>query len=141
MSSQSVLIKRGGVKRRIPKKYIPKGLSKKDKEKQLKSIFEGKTRPKLSSAPPKKRSPFVERFKKKYGVPITDLDWIDKNLLAREGIDQVLKKGRGAYFNPTSGGSRPNVTASQWAYARLGSFLLNGKARRVDKKIWDKYKR
>tara|TARA_E500000318_G_C3533826_1_gene201729 strand:+ start:815 stop:1231 length:417 start_codon:yes stop_codon:yes gene_type:complete len=138
MSSPSVLIKRGGVKRRIPKKYIPKGLSKKDKEKQLKSIFEGKKRPKLSSAPPKKRSPFVEQFKKKYGVPITDLDWIDKNLLAREGIDQVLKKGRAAYF---TSGSRPNVSQHQWAYARLGSVLLNKKARRVDKKIWDKYKR
>ena len=134
----SVLIKRGSVQRRIPKKYIPKGLTKKDKEKQLKSIFEGKKRPKLDSAPPKKRSPFVERFKKKYGRPITDLDWIDKNLLAREGIDQVLKKGRAAYF---TSGSRANVTQHQWAYARLGSVLLNGKARKVDKKIWNKYKR
>jgi hypothetical protein len=134
----SVLVKRGGVQRRIPRKYIPKGLTKKDKEKQLKSIFEGTKRPKLDSAPPKKRSPFVERFQKKYGRPITDLEWIDKNLLAREGIDQVLKKGRGAYF---TSGSRPGVTASQWAYARLASVLLNGKARKVDKKIWNKYKR
>ena len=138
MSSNSTLIKRGNVTRRIPKKYIPKGLSKKDKEKQLDSIFKGEKRPKLDTAPPKKRSPFVVKFKKKYGVPITDLDWIDKNLLAREGIDQVLSKGRGAYY---TAGSRPNVTQEQWAYARLGSVLLNGKARKVDKKIWDKYKR
>tara|TARA_R110002050_G_scaffold297458_2_gene458961 strand:- start:2573 stop:2983 length:411 start_codon:yes stop_codon:yes gene_type:complete len=136
MSSKSILIKRGNAKKRIPKTYI-KGLSKKDKEKQLDSIFKGEKRPKLDSAK-SKRSPFVIRFKKKYGVPITDLNYIDKNIIAREGINQILSKGRGAYY---SAGSRPNVTQEQWAYARLGSVILNGKARRVDKKIWNKYKR
>ena len=134
-----VVIKRGAAKRRVPQRYVPKGLSKKDKNRQIKSLLEGTDRPKLSSAPTKKRSPFVERFKKKYGRPITDLAFIDRRLLAREGIDQVLKKGRAAYY---TSGSRPNVSQHQWAYARLASVLLNGPARRgPDKKIWAKYKR
>ena len=62
---------------------------------------------------------------------------ITKNLLKAEGLKQVLSKGRGAYY---SSGSRPNVTAEQWARARLASVLLGGPARKVDKKIWDKYK-
>ena len=138
MYSNSVLIKRGNAKKRIPKKYIPKGATNKDKEKQIKSIFEGKKRPKLDSYENNKRSPFVVKFRKKDGVPITDLDYIDKNIIAREGIDQILKKGHGAYF---SAGSRPEVSPEQWKYARLASVITNGKARRVDKKIWDKYKR
>ena len=78
MSYNSLLIKRGNAKKRIPKKYIPKGATKKDKEKQIKSIFEGTKRPKLDSYENKKRSPFVVRFRKKYGVPITDLNYIKK---------------------------------------------------------------
>ena len=43
----------------------------------------------------------------------------------------------GAYY---SSGSRPNVSARSWAYARLASVIMNGGARKVDKDIWDKYK-
>jgi hypothetical protein len=56
----------------LPKKYVPRGLSKADKAKQVKSIREGRDRPKLKSAPKPKRSSLVVRFEKKYGVPITD---------------------------------------------------------------------
>ena len=44
---------------------------------------------------------------------------------------------KGAFY---SSGSRPNVSARQWAYARLASVIMNGGARKVDKDIWDKYK-
>jgi hypothetical protein len=40
----------------LPKKYVPKGLSKADKAKQVSSIKKGTDRPKLKSAPPAKRS-------------------------------------------------------------------------------------
>ena len=120
----------------LPKQYVA-GLSKADKAKQVKSIKQGKDRPKLKSAPKTKRSSLVERFEKKYGTKITDDKFITKNLLKAEGLKQVLSKGRGAYY---SSGSRPNVTAEQWARARLASVLLGGPARKVDKKIWDKYK-
>ena len=121
----------------LPKKYV-KGLSKADKAKQVKSIKEGKDRPKLKSAPPSKRSSHVEKFEKKYGYKITNDSRISKEIISKTGIDKILSKGRGAYY---SGGSRPNTTPSQWARARLASVIMGGKARQVDKAIWEKYKK
>ena len=125
--------------RKIPKHYLPKGLSKKDKQKQLNSITKGYNRPYLSSAPKMKKSRFVIMFEKKYDTKITDDVFISKYIITKKGIDAILHKGRGAYY---SSGSRPNVTAEQWARARLASVIVapKGGARRVDKAIWDKYK-
>ena len=100
--------------RKIPKQYLPKGLTKQDRAKQKKSIEQGKMRPKVESFK-SKRSSNVVKFEKKYGV-----------------------KGRGAYF---SSGSRPNQTPESWARGRLASVIMNGPARKVDKDIWEKYKR
>ena len=125
--------------RKIPKHYLPKGLSKKDKQKQLNSITKGYNRPYLSSAPKMKKSRFVVMFEKKYDTKITDDKFISKYIITKKGIDAILHKGRGAYY---SSGSRPNVTAEQWARARLASVIVapKGGARLVDKAIWDKYK-
>ncbi len=49
-----------------------------------------------------------------------------------------LDKGRGAYY---SSGSRPNQTAESWAHSRLASVILNGPSRKIDKDIWEKYKK
>ena len=49
-----------------------------------------------------------------------------------------MAKGRAAYF---TSGSRPNQTSDSWALARLASVIMNGGARKVDQKIWDKFKR
>jgi hypothetical protein len=121
----------------LPKKYVA-GLSKEDKKKQVKSIKEGKDRPKLKSAPASKRSSHVEKFEKKYGYKITNDSRISKEIISKTGIDQILSKGRGAYY---SQGSRPNTTPTQWARARLASVIMGGKARQVDKAIWEKYKK
>ena len=121
----------------LPKKYV-KGLSKEDKAKQVKSIKEGKDRPKLKSAPPSKRSSHVEKFEKKYGYKITNDSRISKEIISKTGIDKILSKGRGAYF---SQGSRPNTSPTQWARARLASVIMGGNARKVDKAIWEKYKK
>lgn len=45
----------------------------------------------------------------------------------------VYEKGLGAYV---SSGSRPGMTAQQWAMARVNSFLSGGKARKVDAAQW-----
>ena len=124
-----------GETRDIPAHYL-KGLKGKDREKQIKSIFEGKVRPKTDFK--SKRSGYAKRFEEKYGVKITDKKFIDKNIISSKGQEEILSKGRGAYF---SSGSRPNQTPSSWAYARLASVILNGPARKVDKNIWNKYKR
>ncbi len=121
----------------IPKQYLPKGLTKEDRAKQKKSIEQGKMRPKVESFK-SKRSSHVVKFEKKYGVKITNDSFIDKNIITRTGIRKILDKGRGAYF---SSGSRPNQTPESWSRARLASVIMNGKARKVDKSIWEKYKR
>ncbi len=121
----------------LPKKYVPSSLTKEDRKKQIKSIKEGKDRPKVKSFQTK-RSSLVERFEKKYGYKISNLSRISKEIISKKGIDEIMKKGKGAYY---SGGSRPNQTPQSWALARLAGVILNSPARKVDKKIWDKYKK
>lgn len=122
---------------KIPKQYVPKSLSPEDRKKQIKSIKEGKDRPKVDSFK-SKRSTHVVKFEKKYGTKITDDDFISKNIISKTGINKILSKGRGAYY---SSGSRPNQTADSWARARLASVITGGAARKVDKDIWEKYKK
>jgi len=124
-----------GETRNIPANYL-KGLKGEDRKKQIKSIFEGTVRPKTKA--PEKRSSYVIKFEKKYGKKITDEEFIHKNIITRTGQNQIKDKAMGAYF---SGGSRPNQTPSSWAFARLASVIVGGPARKVDKKIWDKYKK
>jgi hypothetical protein len=130
---------------KIPKRYVPKSLSPEDRKKQIKSIREGKDRP------------FVKSFKSKSSKwTIMARDYFgegntSKSDMARilskgnknrekelmKGFDKIFDKGEGAYY---SSGSRPNQTASSWAYARLFSVLFGGKSRNIDKAIVDKYK-
>ena len=84
-----------------------------------------------------KRSSHVEKFENKYGYKISNIGRISKEIISKKGIDLILKKGVGAYY---SGGSRPNQTPRSWSLARLASVIMNGKAREVDKDIWNKYK-
>jgi len=127
-------------KRKLPKQYTPASLTPADRKKQEKSIREGKVRPKVESFK-SRRSKHVVAFEKKYGTKITDDKFINKNIIKQKGIDLILDKGRGAYF---SSGSRPNQTPESWARARLAAVIMNsggGKARKVDLKIWNEYKR
>jgi hypothetical protein len=118
----------------INRKYVPPSLSKKDREKQIRSIKQKTDRPKVKFQT--KRSPHVIRFEKKFGFKITNKKKREQ-IMKKEGIDQILAKGRAAYYNA---GSRPNVTPAAWSNARLAAVLsLNGAARRVDKNIYDKY--
>ena len=120
----------------LPKKYVPSSLTKEDRKKQIESIRKGTDRPKLKSAPPSKRSSHVVKFEKKYGVKITNKKFINDNLLSYKGQEEILAKGAAAY---RTGGSRPNVTATQWKLARLASALTGGKSATVDKAIIKKY--
>ena len=124
-------------KPKIKPKYVPNTLTKKDKAKQIKSIKEKTDRPKLKSFQ-SKRSNWVEKFENKYGYKINQKTKISKDIISMTGINKILDKGRGAYY---SSGSRPNQTAQSWALARLASVILGGSARRIDKDIWEKYKK
>ena len=124
-----------GKTRKVPEPYL-KGLKGKERRAQIKSIFEGKERPDTSFK--SKRSGWVKKFEDKYGTKITDKKFINQNIITYTGQKKIIDKGKGAYF---SSGSRPNQTPTSWGLARLASVILGGEARRIDKKIWDKYKR
>lgn len=78
------------------------------------------------------------KYNKKYGYPKNEshsLKEISKDTgVSMKGIRQIYNKGIGAYkTNPSS--VRPNVTSKeQWAYARVYSSVMGGKASRVDAK-------
>jgi len=131
--------------KKIPKKYTER-LSRRDRIKQKKNLIKSRKmykkgvyvdRPKLKSYP-KKRSKWIVKFEKRYNRKITDKNFIDKHILSKKGQNQILSKGRGAYY---SNGSRPNQSSSSWAYARLANVIVGGKARKVDNKIWQEEKR
>jgi len=124
-----------GETRNVPRSYLA-GLKGKERREQIKSFFEEKERPETSFK--SKRSGWVKKFEDKYGTKISDKKFIHKNIITYEGQRQIINKGKGAYY---SSGSRPNQTPTSWGLARLASVILGGPSRRIDKKIWEKYRR
>ena len=124
---------------KIPRKYIPKSLSKKDFAKAKRNIQKTRKlykkglyidRPKLKSYK-KKKSKHVEKAKRMYNVdkviPTTELS--KKSKCSVRSLRAITKKGRGAFY---SSGSRPMQTAQSWARARLASALTGGPASKID---------
>ncbi len=124
-----------GESKMVPKTYV-EGLKGYERRKQIKSIFEGKQRPKVKGFK-SERSSYVKNFEKKYGTKITDKEFITKNIISETGREMIIKKGKGAFF---SSGSRPNQTPFSWGLSRLASVIMGGPARKVDKDIWEKYR-
>lgn len=83
---------------------------------------------------PKQRSSYSTLFERRYGFKVTDLKKV-KQKFPDTDIKEILAKGRAAYAS----GSRPSMTGKggieAWAYARLGSVLVGGKALSVDKNL------
>lgn len=133
-------------------KYIPKTLTKKDKEKQKKQLDKsvadykkGKItgRKKLDSFQ-SRTSGYTAEVKEKLGLPMNlnkiadKLTRTDKRKKeVRQGLEEIMLKGKGAYY---SSGSRPNQTAFSWGKARVASVLVGGPSRKIDKAIVNKYK-
>ena len=128
----------------IPKKYVPKSLSNKDKKKQLDMILKSRklykkgtyfTRKQVKY--PHKESKHIIHAKKMYNVEtITP----NKELAIKTGcsvdaMKQIVRKGEGAYY---SSGSRPNQTPQSWGLARLASAITAGKASVIDYNILEK---
>lgn len=119
----------------LPKRYVS-GLTPAQKKehvneiKRVQKVYEetGQVVERKKVGGKSRRSPFVVRFEKLYGFPITDLLKVKKEF-PNTDIDTILRKGRGAF---ASSGSRPNQTPDSWAYARLASVLTGGKAMAVD---------
>ena len=137
---EKVKITYKGETKNVPKTYV-EGLKGYERQKQIKSIFEGKKRPKTSFK--SKESSWTKKFSAKYGEQLDNMKGgrSKKNIAKVTGIpfkavNAVFKKGEGAFY---SSGSRPNQSPQSWAYARLYSYILGGPARKVDSDITKKY--
>jgi PAB1-binding protein PBP1 len=130
----------GGSK--VPQRYIPKKMSKKEKKQQKEELKKSRklykkgkyhTRKKLRSFKSRK-SNHLRRAEQIYGIKKMK---VTKKLSNKTGCDmkslrKIVNKGRGAYF---SSGSRPNQTAESWGLARLASAITGGKSAKYDYKI------
>ena len=142
-NTEKVKITYKGETRNIPKRYLPDSLKGKDRQKQIKSIFEKEERP--ITKVKRRKSNWTTLFSKKYGKELDEMKGkrSKKNIAKITGIpfkavDEVYKKGEGAYY---SSGSRPNQTPSSWARGRLYAYIMGGKkVRQADKDITKKYK-
>lgn len=132
-----------GETRNIPKRYLPDSLTEAQRKKQIKSIFEGKDRPELKVK--SRKSSWTVLFNKKYGKELKEMKGGKsvKNIAKVTGIPhkalkEIFEKGEAAYY---SSGSRPNQTASSWAYGRIYAYIMGGdKIRKIEKDITKKYK-
>ena len=129
-------IGKGKNKKKVPKTYVPSSLSAKDKKEQINSILKGKDRPKVSTFK-SKRSGWAKKFEDKYGYKISEVSKINKSILKEKGQKEIIGIGMKAYY---TSGSRPNQTPFSWGLGRLASVIMNGPARKIDEKIWKKYK-
>ena len=124
---------------KLPVRYLPKNLTKKDKQKQFKMLMKSKklykkqkyyTRKNVSSYKNQK-SKHIVNARKIYGIQnITpNKELAMKTGCQLEALKQIVKKGEGAYY---SSGSRPNQTPQSWGLARLASSITSGKSAAVD---------
>lgn len=135
-----VLVTYKGKTKNLPDRYL-EGLKGKERLAQIKSIFEGTSRPKTSFI--SKKSNWTETFNSVYGNEIEKMpDGRNfKNIskvsnIPEKALEKVFKKGMAAYY---TGGSRPNQTPESWAYARVYSYIMGGNTRKVDAEITKKH--
>jgi hypothetical protein len=127
---------------RLPIRYLPPRLSKRDKIKQLNMLLKSKeeykrhnyyTRKKVASYP-HRRSSHLRNVRNIYGIDkiAPNAELAKKTGCSVNALKQIVKKGEGAYY---SSGSRPNQTAQSWGLARLASSVTGGKSALVDADI------
>lgn len=128
-------------KERLPQRYAPKHLTKKDQKKQKKNLAKSRKlykkgkyfkRPKVKSFKSKK-SRHITNVEKIYGVNNMSVSALSKKTkCSPAALNKIIKKGQGAYY---SSGSRPNQTGHSWGVARLASSITGGNASVVDYNI------
>ena len=127
---------------RIPVRYLPKKLTRKDKSKQVRMLMKSRRLYKNNKYYTRKEVP---SYKSKTSNHIVDARRIyniknvapNKELAMKTGctlaaLNKIVSKGEGAYY---SSGSRPNQTPQSWGIARLASSLTAGKSAAVDYEI------
>ena len=130
---------------KVPVRYVPKNLTKKDKVNQMKYLNKSRKdykkgkyfiRPKVKSFK-SRRSNHLKRLKILYKVPnaLPSEELAKKSKCDIDILKKIVNKGEGAYL---SSGSRPNQTPASWGYARLASALTGGNAALVDFHLLEK---
>jgi len=130
---------------KFPIRYLPKNLTVKNKRQQFKMLMKSKklykkhkyyTRKNISSYKNKKSS-HISNARKIYDIKTIapNKELADKTGCKIEALEQIVRKGEGAYY---SSGSRPNQTPQSWGLARLASSLTSGKSAAVDYDILKK---
>jgi hypothetical protein len=126
-------------KLKVPIRYIPKNISKKDKQKQISMLVKSRkqylqnkyyTRKNISSYKNKKSNHIANAIKI-YGIQkvLPNKELSVKTGCKISALEKIVKKGEGAYY---SSGSRPNQTPQSWGLARLASSITSGKSAAVD---------
>jgi len=126
----------------VPKRYIPRTLSKRDLGKQRAYLRKSRRlykrgvfwqRPVVKSFK-SKPSGHVANAEKKYDVDTVkpSAELARKTRCKLSALEKIVNKGRGAYY---SSGSRPNQTAESWGLARLASAITGGPASKIDRDI------
>jgi len=124
---------------RVPIRYVPRNLTRKDKTKQMKYLNKSRKdykkgkyfiRPKIKSFK-SRRSNHMARLQQLYKVKnaTPNKELAEKSKCSIDTLKKIINKGEGAYL---SSGSRPNQTPHSWGYARLASALTGGNAAIVD---------
>jgi hypothetical protein len=130
---------------KIPLRYLPKRLSKRDTKIQMRELLKSRklykkgiyyTRKEMPSFKSKK-SNHITKAEKMYHVnKIGATNELAKSTgCSKSSLAKIINKGAGAYY---SSGSRPNQTAQSWGIARLASAITAGKAAAVDYTILEK---
>ena len=131
------------IQTRVPTRYVPLTLSRKDRRKQIIALKRSRRmykRGKYSGRTTKLKSyPHVVSNHVVAARRMYHVEKIMPNaaLAAATGcsvgsLQKIVKKGEGAFY---SSGSRPNQTPQSWGYARLASAITGGKAAAVDYSI------
>ena len=130
---------------RVPIRYLPDRLSKKDKKYQIQMLLRSKKLYKKHQYYTRKQLPSYNHKTSKHIVNARKIYNIDNLTPSRElaqktgctmaALNKIVNKGEGAYF---SSGSRPNQTAQSWGIARLASSLTAGKSAAVDYDILER---
>ena len=130
---------------KIPIRYLPATLSKRDKQKQKRMLMKSRKLYKKHQYYSRKPLPTFKTRKSSHIRDANKIYGIDKILPNKalamktgcsvDALQKIVKKGAGAYF---SSGSRPNQTAQSWGLARLASSITGGKAAAVDYEIINK---
>jgi hypothetical protein len=123
----------------FPIRYVPKQITRKDKQKQINMLIKSKKLYKKHKYYTRKNISSYKNIKSNHILNARKIYNIqniipNKNLSLKTGcktsaLKKIVKKGEGAYY---SSGSRPNQTPQSWGLARLASSLTSGKSAAVD---------